>query len=318
MIMLGEKAWVKYEEESPSFGKFIVEPLERGYGVTLGNSMRRVLLAHLTGAAIVSIRIEGTSHEFSTLPGVVEDVIEIILNLKEVILKSHSDVHKVITLKVKGPAEVKASDIEHDAEIEVINPEHKIATLESGGKLSIEMIVEKGKGFSSSEKNKKSSLPMGYIPIDSIFSPIKKVNIATEEVRVGQEINYDRLVLSVWTNGAIKPDEAVRESARILSKHIDLFLHLGEHIETLLGERDNISHVESGVLDMNLEDLELSARSLNCLKKANIKTIKELISFSMEELIKFKNFGTKSLNEVREKLTEYKLSLKGEEIKSEA
>ncbi len=317
MIMLGEKPWVKYEEESPSFGKFVVEPLEKGYGATLGNAMRRILLAHLQGAAIVSIRIEGVSHEFSTVPGAVEDVLEIILNLKEVVLKSYSDVPKVVTLKAKGPGEVKASDIEHDAEIEIINPEHTITTLESGGKLSIEMIVERGKGFSPAERNKKSTLPMGYIPIDSIFSPIKKVNVAIEEVRVGQEINYDRLILYVWTNGAVKPDEAVRESARILSRHIDLFSHLGEPLEVLQGEKEGQIEVESGVLDMSLEDLELSARSLNCLKKANIKTVRELVSFSTEELMKFKNFGAKSLTEVREKLAEYKLSLKGEEVKSE-
>ncbi|MFA4966744.1 MAG: DNA-directed RNA polymerase subunit alpha [Candidatus Margulisiibacteriota bacterium] len=314
MIMLGEKPWVKYEEESPSYGKFIVEPLERGYGSTLGNGLRRILLAHLQGAAIVSIRIEDISHEFSTVPGVVEDVLEIILNLKEVVLKSFSDVPKVITLKAKGPGEVKAGDIEHDAEIEIANPDHKIATLESGGKLSIEMIVERGKGFSPAERNKKSTLPVGYIPIDSLFSPILKVNVVTEEMRVGQEINYDRLVLHVWTNGAIKPEEAIRESARILSRHIDLFLHVGEQIDVTPGEKERNIEIESGVLDMSLEDLELSARSLNCLKNANIKTVRELISFSQDELMKFKNFGTKSLNEVREKLSEYKLSLKGEEV----
>ena len=313
MIMLGEKPWVKYEEESKSYGKFIVEPLERGYGATLGNALRRILLAHLQGSAIVSIRIEDVSHEFSTIPGVVEDVLEIILNLKEVVLKSYSDVPKIIALKAKGPGEIKASDIEHDAEIEVVNPDHKILTLESGGKINMEMIVERGKGFSPAERNKKSTLPVGYIPIDSIFSPVMKVNLATEEMRIGQEINYDRLVLHVWTNGSIKPDEAVRESARILSRHIDLFLQLGEHVEALPGEKGRGLEVESGVLEMSLEDLELSARSLNCLKNANIKAVRELISFSQDDLMKFKNFGAKSLNEVREKLAEYKLCLKGEE-----
>ncbi len=316
MIMLGEKPWVKYEEESANYGKFTVEPLERGYGATLGNALRRVLLAHLTGAAIVSIRIEDVSHEFSTIPNIVEDVLEIILNLKEVVLKSHSDVPKVISIKAKGPKEIKAGDIEHDAEIEIFNPDHKIATLESGGKLNMEMIVEKGKGFIPAERNKKSTLPVGYIPIDSIFSPIKKVNLVTEEMRVGQEINYDRLVLHIWTNGSMKPDEAVRESARILSRHIDLFMHIGEPVDVTAGEKERNVEVESGVLDMSLEDLELSARSLNCLKNANIKTVRELISFSQADLMKFKNFGTKSLNEVREKLAEYKLYLKGEEAAS--
>ena len=312
MIMLGEKPWVKYEEESSNYGRFIIEPLERGYGSTLGNALRRVLLAHLQGAAIVSIRIEDVSHEFTTIPNVVEDVLEMILNLKEVVLKSYSDVPKVISIMAKGPKEIKAGDIEHDAEIEIINPDHKIATLESGGKLNIEMIVERGKGFSPAERNKKSTLPVGYIPIDSIFSPIMKVNLVTEEMRVGQEINYDRLVLHVWTNGSMKPDEAVRESARILSRHIDLFSHIGEPIDVAAGEKERNVEVESGVLDMSLEDLELSARSLNCLKNANIKTVRELISFSQPDLMKFKNFGTKSLNEVREKLGEYKLFLKGE------
>lgn len=312
MIMLGEKPWVKYEEESPSYGKFIVEPLERGYGATLGNSLRRILLAHLQGAAITSIRIEDVSHEFTTIPNVVEDVLEIILNLKEVVLRSYSDVPKVITLKAKGPGEIKAGDIEHDAEIEVANPDHKIATLETGGKFSMEMIVERGKGFVAAERNKKSTLPVGYIPIDSVFTPIKKVNVVTEEMRVGQEIKYDRMVLHVWTNGSMKPDEAVRESSRILSRHIDLFLHLGEQADATPGDGERGVEVESGVLDMSLDDLELSARSLNCLKNANIKTVRELVSFSTDELMKFKNFGTKSLNEVREKLLEYKLSLKGE------
>jgi DNA-directed RNA polymerase subunit alpha len=315
MIMLGEKPWVKYEEESKKYGKFVVEPLERGYGSTLGNALRRILLAHLQGSAIVSIRIEDVSHEFSTIPGVAEDVLEIILNLKEVVLKSYSDVPKVVTLKAKGPGEIKASDIEHDAEIEVINPDHKILTLESGGKINIEMIVERGKGFHTAEKNKKSTLPVGYIPIDSLFSPVAKVNVATEEVRVGQEINYDRLVLHVFTNGAMKPDEAVRESARILSRHIDLFMHLGEQADGLLGDKRGLE-VESGVLEMGLEDLELSARSLNCLKGSNIKTVRDLISSSKEGLVKCKNFGQKSLNEVREKLAEYKLYLKGEGGKS--
>ncbi len=312
MIMLGEKPWVRYEEESSTYGRFIVEPLDRGYGATLGNALRRVLLSSLPGAAITSIKIEGVSHEFSTIDGVVEDVLQIILNLKEVRFKSHSDVPKVVTLKTKKKGEVTASDIEHDAEIEVINPDKVIATLDSGGKLDIEMIVERGKGYSPSERNKKANLSIGSIPIDAIFTPVLKVNIVTEEVRVGQEINHDKLILHVWTDGTIKPDEAVRESAKILSKHVDLFVHLGERMDLSTGALEKGSEVESSVLEMTLEDLELSARSLNCLKKANIKTVGELISYSAEDLMKFKNFGGKSLTEVREKLNEYKLALKGE------
>ncbi len=310
--MLGEKPWVKYEEEAPNYGKFILEPLDRGYGATLGNSLRRVLLSSLPGAAITSIKIDGVTHEFSTIDGVVEDVLQIILNLKEVRFKSYSDSPKVVTLKSKKKGPVTAGEITHDAEIEIINPEKVIATLDSNGKIDIEMIVEKGKGYVPSERNKKPTLAVGAIPIDSIFTPVLKVNIVTEEIRVGQEINYDRLVLHVWTDGSIKPEEAVKESARILSRHIDLFVHLGDRMDVsaLSGERKD--EVENSVLEMTLEDLELSARSLNCLKKANVKTVGELINYSEEDLMKFKNFGGKSLTEVREKLSEYKLGLKGE------
>jgi DNA-directed RNA polymerase subunit alpha len=194
-----------------------------------------------------------------------------------------------------------------------MNPDHKIATMDSSGKIEIEMIVERGKGFVTAEGNKKPNLPVGSIPIDSIFTPVLKVNVSVEEMRVGQEINYDRLVLQVWTNGSIKPDSAVRESARLLSRHIDMFLHLGEAVESLEAPAERKDEVEASVLEMSLEDLELSARSLNCLKKANIKTVGELMQYDYGDLMKFKNFGAKSLKEVKEKLSEYKLELKGEE-----
>lgn len=309
MIMLGEKPWVKSEEESKSYGKFTVEPLERGYGATLGNALRRVLLSSLHGAAITAIKIEGVTHEFSTIGGVVEDVLQLILNLKEIRIKSHSDTPKTITLKAKKKGEITAGEIEHDAEIEIVNPEKVIATLDSG-KLEMEMIVERGKGFVPAERNKKPNLPVGFIPIDAIYTPVLKVNLVTEEVRVGQEINYDRLVLHVWTDGTITPSEAVRESAKIFSKHVDLFVHLGERMDLSTGALEGGEPIESSVLEMPIEDLELSARSLNCLKKANVKTVGELVAFSYDDLMKFKNFGGKSLTEVREKLSEYKLSLK--------
>lgn len=311
MIMLGEKPWVKSEEESKAYGKFTVEPLERGYGATLGNALRRVLLSSLHGAAITAIKVEGASHEFSTIDGVVEDMLQLILNLKEIRIKSHSDTPKTITLKTKKKGEITAGEIEHDAEIEIINPEKVIATLDSG-KLEMELIVERGRGFVPAERNKKPNLPVGFIPIDAIYTPVLKVNLATEEVRVGQEINYDRLVLTVWTDGTIAPSDAVRESAKILSKHVDLFVHLGERMDLTTGALEGGEPVESSVLEMPIEDLELSARSLNCLKKANVKTVGELISFSFDDLMKFKNFGGKSLTEVKEKLSEYKLTLKGE------
>jgi len=311
VIMLGDKPWVRYEEESETYGRFVVEPLESGYAATLGNALRRVLLSSLQGAAITSVRIEGVPHEFSTIENAKEDVLQIILNLKEIYFRSHSDMPKVVTLKVKKKGEVTAGEIEHDAEIEIINPDKIIATLDSNTKLEMEMIIEKGKGYIPSERNKKPNLPIGSIPIDSIFTPVRKVNMITEEVRVGQEIDHDRLILHVWTNGAIKPDDAVRESAKILGKHIDLFVNLGEPMEVVAKAVEKREDVESSVLEMSLEDLELSARSLNCLKRANINTVGELISFSEEELMKFKNFGGKSLVEVKEKLAEYKLNFKG-------
>lgn len=311
MISIGEKPWVKVGEATETFGQFVVEPLERGFGSTLGNALRRVLLSSLDGAAITAIKIEGVSHQFSTIPGAVEDVLQILLNLKGIVIRSHSEQPKVITLKAKGKLEVTAGEIEHDAEIEIINPEHKLVTLD-GGKIEIEMIVERGKGYVTAERNKKSGLAVGYIPTDSIFTPIKKVNLTTEEVRVGQEINYDRLVLSVWTNGSIKPEDAVKESARILSRHIELFIHLGEKVEILGVEPEGRGEASEATLAMNIEDLELSARSLNCLKKAGIKTVGDLVGHSLPDLMKYKNFGSKSLDEVGKKLAEYKLSLKGE------
>jgi len=317
MVMIGEKPWVRYVPESDTFGKFVVEPLERGYGATLGNSLRRVLLSSLPGAAVTSIKIEGVPHEFSTMPGVVEDVLEIVLNVKEMVFKSHAEGAKTLKLKAKNKGEIKASDIEHDAEIEIVNPDVKIATLESGGKLEMEMVVEKGKGYVSSERNKKPGQPIGTIPVDSIFTPVLKVNISTEEVRVGREINYDRLVLDVWTNGSIKPDEAMMESAKVLARHVDMFVHLGKKSDVLGIPVPGKEQVEESVLEMSVEDLELSARSSNCLKKAGIKVIGDLIKRSEVELMNIKNFGAKSAREIAEKLKEYKLSLKGEKAEGE-
>ena len=314
MVMIGEKPWVKVIEAKENYGHFVVEPLERGFGATLGNSLRRVLLSSLAGAAITAVKIEGVEHSFSTIPGVVEDVLHILLNLKEVVIRSHSEQPKTIKLKAKGKGEVKAGDIEHDAEIEIVNPEHLIATLDSAGKIEIEMIVEQGKGFATSERNKKPNLAIGFIPTDSIFTPVLKVNLSTEEVRVGQEINYDRLSLWVWTNGSIGAEDAVKESAKILARHVDLFVHLGEKNEILGVDVEKKEETPETVLEMVIEDLELSARSLNCLRKAGINTVSELLSNSLEDLMKHKNFGMKSLNEVREKLSEYKLGLKGETI----
>lgn len=310
MIMIGEKPWVKYVPQEENHGKFIVEPLERGYGSTLGNALRRVLLSSLPGAAVTSIKIDGVSHQFSTIPGIVEDVLQIILNIKEIVIRSHSDELKTITLKAKGKGQVKASDITHDAEIDIVNGDLVIANLENNGKLNIEMVVDRGKGYVVAERNKKPNQPIGTIPIDSIFTPVLKVNIGTEEVRVGQEINYDRLILDVWTNGTITPEEAVKESAKILARHVDMFVNLGQRSESLGVAVSGKEEVKESVLEMNIEDLELSARSSNCLKKAGIKTVGELIDYSELDLMKIKNFGAKSAKEVLEKLKEYKLLLK--------
>lgn len=314
MIMISDKPWVKTIENSESFGQFVIEPLERGFGATLGNSLRRVLLSSLTGSAITAVKIDGVAHPFSTMEGISEDVLHILLNLKEVVIRSHSEQPKTIKLKAKGKGEVKAGDIEHDAEIEIINPDHVIANLDSSGKIDMEMVVNNGKAYVTADENKKNNLPVGFIPTDSIFSPVLKVNLSVEETRVGQEINYDRLVLSIWTNGAIKPEEALKESAKILQRHVDLFIHLGEKVDILGVDPDRKEEVPKSVIDMSIDDLELSARSLNCLQKAGVKTVGELISYSLSDLMKFKNFGSKSLDEVQEKLAEYKLSLKGEEV----
>jgi len=312
MSMLKDKPWVRYEEGSKTVGKFIVEPLDRGYGYTLGNALRRVLISSLQGAAITAVKIEGVSHEFSTMQGVVEDVLQIILNLKEIVFKSHSDAPKVITLKAKG-GKVLASMIEHDVEIEVMNPDHVIATLDTNGKLEFEAIVEKGKGFAPSERNKKANLPIGYIPIDSLFTPVTKVNLTVEEVRVGQEINSDRLIIDVVTNGSITPDAAMVESARILSKHVEMFVRLGEQVDVPVGAAEKNESIDSQVLDMSIDDLELSARPLNCLKRANIKTVGDLMQYSYNDLKQLKNLGKKSFLEIVDKLSEYKLVLNGSE-----
>lgn len=311
MVMIGEKPWVRFEPVEDGYGRFIVEPLERGYGATLGNSMRRVLLSSLVGAAVTSIRIEEVSHEFSTIPNVVEDVLQIILNIKKMIVRSHSDAPKIIKLEAKGKGEVKAGDIKHDADIEIVNQDHHIATLESGGKLNIELVVEKGRGFIPSERNKKPNQPLGTIPVDSIFTPVKKVNVITEEVRVGQEINYDRLILDVWTNKAIQPDDAVKQAAELLAKHVNMFIHIGERADALAIHVPGEGEVDPGVLEMSIDDMDLSSRSLNCLKKASINTVGELIELTENDLMKIKSLGSKSFDEIKDTLARFNLTLKG-------
>lgn len=293
-----------------TYGKFVVEPLERGYGITLGNSMRRILLSSLPGAAVTSVKIDGVLHEFSTIPGVVEDVTEIILNLKSLCLKMYTDKEKILRVEAKGEGVVKAGDIIHDADIEILNPDLHIATLAEGGRLYMEMTVAKGRGYVPAERNKKSEHVIGLIPVDSIFSPVRKVNFTVENTRVGQRTDYDKLTLEIWTNGSIRPDEAASLSAKILGEHLQLFVGLTEaaHNVEIMVEKEEEN--KNKLLEMSIEELDLSVRSYNCLKRAGINTVEELIQRDEEEMMKVRNLGKKSLEEVIKKLSELGLSLR--------
>lgn len=302
---------LQWDEEtlSPTYGKLVVEPLERGYGVTIGNSLRRVLLSSLRGGAVTSVRIEGVLHEFSTIPGVVEDVTEIILNLKQLIVKLHSDEPKTIRLKVKGQGEVTAADIIKDNQVEIVNPNLHIATLNKEGKLEAEIEISIGKGYVSAESNKKESQPIGVIPVDSVFSPARKVNYNVEPARVGQDTDYDKLLLEVWTNGSLSPREVVESASNILKKHFSIFTAPEEEE---IEEEEVVSEEEKKrqeYLKQNVSELELSVRSANCLKIAKIHTIGELVRKTESEMLKYPNFGKKSLAEIKEILTEMCLSL---------
>ncbi len=301
------------QDEEGTYGKFIVEPLERGYGTTLGNSLRRILLSSLPGAAVTSIRINGVLHEFSTIPGVVEDVTDIILNLKGLCAKMYVDGEKVVRIDAEGEGPVTAGDILTDADIEVLNPELQIATLESDGKLEMEITIAKGRGYVSSEKNKKADHVIGVIPIDSSFTPVKKVNFKIEDTRVGQVTDYDKLILEVWTNGSIRPDEATSISAKILSEHLRLFMGLTESINDVEIMVEKEEEEKDKVLEMTIEELDLSVRSYNCLKRAGINSVEELTQKNEEDMIKVRNLGRKSLEEVVHKLNELGLSLKESE-----
>jgi DNA-directed RNA polymerase subunit alpha len=299
--------------EDYTFGKFIVEPLERGYGTTLGNSLRRILLSSLPGVAVTSIKIDGVLHEFSTVPGVAEDVTEIILNIKNLALKMHGDNTKIIKIDVQGEKEILASDIICDADIEIVNPDLHIATLGEGHRFYMEMTVEKGRGYQTSEKNKQPGQPIGIIPIDSIFTPVRKVNYVIENTRVGQVTDFDKLVLEVWTNGTIKPDEAISFGAKILSEHLKLFITLTEHVGNVEIMVEKEEDKKEKVLEMTIEELDLSVRSFNCLKRAGINTVEELTQRTEEDMMKVRNLGKKSLEEVQQKLEALGLGLKASE-----
>lgn len=298
------------EGEGNIYGKFVVEPLERGYGTTLGNSLRRILLSSLPGAAVTSIKIEGVLHEFSTVPGVVEDVADIILNLKSLALKMDTDETQIVRIEAEGEGEVKASDIKINSDIEILNPDLHIATLDSDGKLYMELTVERGRGYVSAEKNKKEEDVIGVIPIDAIFSPVKKVNFYVEDTRVGQRTDFDKLTLDVWTDGSISPEEAISLSAKVLSDHLKLFVGLTESMGDVEIMVEKEEEEKDKILDMTIEELDLSVRSYNCLKRAGINTVFELTQKTEEDMMKVRNLGRKSLEEVEQKMKALGLSLK--------
>ncbi|NTV28915.1 MAG: DNA-directed RNA polymerase subunit alpha [Candidatus Omnitrophica bacterium] len=293
------------------YGKFIAEPFERGYGVTLGNSLRRILLSSIEGSAVVSIRIEGVEHEFATVPGVLESVVDIVLNIKELVLRSHSKVAKTVYIKASKKGDIRAKDIICDETIEVLNPDHHICTLTQDIEFNMELEVCRGRGYVPAEQNKKDGAALGTIAVDSIFTPIQKVNFFAENTRVGQRTDYDRLILEITTNGAMSPKEALLYAANILQRHLDVFVAYGQLPEEE-EEEEEISAEEEALyakLRLPISELELSVRSSNCLKEANIKTISDLVRKTEEELLNFRNFGKKSLTEIDEILKAMGLSL---------
>ncbi len=307
-----EKPNIHKVEETDNYGKFVVEPLERGYGTTLGNSLRRVLIASLPGAAITSMQIDGVLHEFSTVEGVTEDVTQIILNLKKVSLKLDSEDQKNLELDVKGPAEVTASDIQGDNEVTILNPDLHIATVADGAELHIKLTADKGRGYLSANDNKArmDDLAIGVLPIDSIYTPIKRVNYTVENARVGQRNDYDKLTLDVWTDGSLTPTEAVSLGAKILTEHLAMFVDLTETAQNaqVMVEKEE-THKEK-MLEMTIEELDLSVRSYNCLKRAGINTVKELTDRTVSDMMKVRNLGQKSLEEIKLKLNDLGVSFR--------
>jgi DNA-directed RNA polymerase subunit alpha len=302
------KPKIEYAELSDTYGKFVVEPLERGFGVTLGNALRRVLLSSILGAAVTSVKIENVLHEFSTIPGVVEDVTQVILNLKELSFKLHSDKPKLLRLDVRGKRDVVAGDLQPDAEVEILNPDLHLATLDGkNAHLAMELVVERGKGYIPAERHRKSEHVIGVIPVDSVFSPIQRVNYGVEDTRVGHATDYDRLVLEVWTDGSIRPEEALQESARILIDCFRLFVGTAVGPEVVVGSQaDETNKIAS----MPIEELDLSVRPYNCLKRAGINMLGDLLQRTEEDVVNVKNFGRKSLDEVKEKLAAIGLELR--------
>ena len=307
-----EKPTIEYicSSEDPNYGKFVVEPLERGYGTTLGNSLRRILLSSLPGVAVTSVKIDGILHEFSTIPGVMEDVTEIILNLKKLAVKLNNENAKKVLINAIGPKEVTAADILGDTDIEIVNPDLHIATLEENATLIMEINLARGRGYVPSEMNKDENTPISVIPTDSIYTPVRKCNFTVENTRVGQVTDYDKLILELWTDGSIAPDEGVSIGAKIMQEHLGLFVGLTDLADGMdimvVPEQDH----KAIALEMTIEELELSVRSFNCLKRAAINTVEELTNRTEEDMMKVRNLGKKSLDEVKHKLEELGLSLK--------
>lgn len=288
--------------DTNNYAKFVCEPLERGYGVTIGNSLRRILLSSLPGCAITSVKIDGVLHEFSTIPNIVEDVPEIIVNLKNVRLKFDENEEKVLRIDVKGEGEVTAADIITDGTVEVLNPELHIATISEGGSLKMEMTADKGRGYNSAEKNKKPNQDISVLPIDSIYTPVKKVNYQVENTRVGQMVDYDKLVIEVWTDGSLKAHEALSLAAKVMTGHLELFIDLSEATKNTQVMIEKEESKKEKVLEMSIEELELSVRSFNCLKRAGIATVEDLTNKSETDMMKVRNLGKKSFDEVTAKL----------------
>ena len=299
--------------ENGTYGKFVVEPLERGYGITLGNALRRILLSSLPGVAANSIKIDGVLHEFSTIHGVKEDVSELILNIKELALKMSSEGPRTIYIDAEGPGEVTGADIKVDGDVEVVNKDLHIATLDDGGKLFMEININSGRGYVSQNKNKTDDKPISTIPVDSIYTPVKRVNFTVENTRVGQITDYDKLTIEIWTNGTIRPDEAIGLSAKILIEHFKLFMTLTDHADNVEIMIEKEEDKKEKVLEMTIEELDLSVRSFNCLKRAGINTVQELTEKSMDDMMKVRNLGKKSLEEVEQKLEGLGLGFKPSE-----
>jgi DNA-directed RNA polymerase subunit alpha len=293
----------------PAYGKFIVEPLERGYGTTLGNSLRRVLLSSLPGTACTSIRIAGIQHEFSTIPGVKEDVTEIVLNVKSIIVRLYSEGPKTVYIEANGEGIVTAGDIKADAEVEVLNPEQPIASLGPDGALSMELVFDHGRGYVSAERNKNAQTPIGTIPVDSIYTPVLKVNYSVENTRVGNQTDFDKLTMEVWTDKTMSARDAVSLGAKILCDHFTLFTDLSDNLDAETTIKEQVNDEPDTILKMTIEELDLSVRSFNCLKRANINTVEDLVNKTQDEMIKVRNLGRKSLEEVIHKLTMMGLSL---------